>query len=153
MHELFSRPAAAVLLSLAAAAATAKAQALPKPVAQALAKAQVPPSAVSLLVLDLGSGQRRLAHRAAEPMNPASVTKLVTTAAALDLLGPAHTWTTTVLADGALQAGVLKGHLVLRGGGDPKLVVERLQALLAQVRASGVQAIEGDIVSTSSPWC
>jgi len=146
MHELFSRPAAAVLLSLAAAAATAKAQALPKPVAQALAKAQVPPSAVSLLVLDLGSGQRRLAHRAAEPMNPASVTKLVTTAAALELLGPQHTWTTTVLADGQLEGETLTGRLVLRGGGDPKLVVERLQALVAQVHASGIKAVRGDIV-------
>jgi D-alanyl-D-alanine carboxypeptidase/D-alanyl-D-alanine-endopeptidase (penicillin-binding protein 4) len=43
----------------------------------------------------------------------------LTTSAALDLLGPAHTWTTTVVADGHLQGGVLQGHLVLRGGGDP----------------------------------
>jgi hypothetical protein len=42
--------------------------------------------AAALLVLDLDQGRIRLSHRAAEFMNPASVTKLVTTAAALELL-------------------------------------------------------------------
>ncbi|MEI7785038.1 MAG: D-alanyl-D-alanine carboxypeptidase/D-alanyl-D-alanine-endopeptidase [Betaproteobacteria bacterium] len=119
---------------------------LPRVVAQALQRAHVPADAAAFMVVDLESAQVRLKHRGDEAMNPASVIKLLTTSAALDLLGPAHTWTTTVLADGLLQGGVLKGHLVLRGGGDPKLVVERLQALLAQVQASGVKAIEGDIV-------
>lgn len=145
MHDLFSRQGAVALL-LGLAAAVAGAQALPKPVAQALARAQVPASAVSMLVLDLASGQRRLAHRAGEPMNPASVTKLVTTAAALELLGPLHTWTTTVLADGQIEGDTLTGRLVLRGGGDPKLVVERVQALVAQVQASGIRSVRGDIV-------
>jgi D-alanyl-D-alanine carboxypeptidase/D-alanyl-D-alanine-endopeptidase (penicillin-binding protein 4) len=51
-----------------------------------------------------------------------------------------------------LQGQLLKGHLVLRGGGDPKLVIERLQAMLAQVQASGIKAIEGDIVLDRSLW-
>jgi D-alanyl-D-alanine carboxypeptidase/D-alanyl-D-alanine-endopeptidase (penicillin-binding protein 4) len=119
---------------------------LPRSVQAALARAQVPPESAAFVVTDLSSGQPRLSHRALAAMNPASVTKLVTTSAALDLLGPAHTWTTTVQADGQLQGELLKGHLVLRGGGDPKLVVERLQALLAQVHASGVKAVDGDIV-------
>jgi D-alanyl-D-alanine carboxypeptidase/D-alanyl-D-alanine-endopeptidase (penicillin-binding protein 4) len=96
--------------------------------------------------VELGTGRTRLAHRVREPMNPASVTKLVTTSAALELLGPQHTWTTTVLADGDLAGGVLTGRLIVRGGGDPKLVVERLDALVAQVRASGIAAVQGDIV-------
>ena len=119
---------------------------LPRPVAQALARAQVPLDAVSMLVVELDNGKPRLAHRAQEAMNPASVTKLVTTSAALELLGPQHTWTTTVLADGELSGDLLQGRLVIRGGGDPKLVVERLQALVAQVQASGVKHVRGDIV-------
>lgn len=99
-----------------------------------------------MLVLDLGTGRTRLAHRAQEAMNPASVTKLLTTAAALELLGPQHTWTTTVLADGELEGQTLTGRLIVRGGGDPKLVVERLQALVAQVQASGITQVRGDIV-------
>ncbi len=137
----------------APAASAAPVQAtLPKPVAHALARAQVPPSAVALLVVDLGSGRTRLAHRAQEPMNPASVTKLVTTAAALELLGPQHTWTTTVQAEGELDGGVLTGRLLVRGGGDPKLVTERLQALVAQLQASGIRAVQGDIVLDRGLW-
>jgi D-alanyl-D-alanine carboxypeptidase/D-alanyl-D-alanine-endopeptidase (penicillin-binding protein 4) len=135
------------LLALAAGVtAGALAQGLPRPVVQALARAQVPPAAVSMLVVELGSGRIRVAHRVSEPMNPASVTKLVTTAAALELLGPQHTWTTTVLADGEIDGGMLTGRLVVRGGGDPKLVIERLQALVAQVHASGIKSVKGDIV-------
>lgn len=133
----------AALLLAGSAAAQAE---LPRAVQAALARSQVPPESAAFVVTDLASGRVRLSHRAAAAMNPASVTKLVTTSAALDLLGPGHRWITTVLAEGSLQGEVLKGHLVLRGGGDPKLVIERLQALLAQVQASGVRAIEGDIV-------
>ena len=79
-------------------------------------------------------------------MNPASVMKLVTTYAALDTLGPDFTWKTGIVLDGSLSDGLLDGNLVVRGGGDPKLVVERLQALLMNVQASGARVIRGDIV-------
>jgi D-alanyl-D-alanine carboxypeptidase/D-alanyl-D-alanine-endopeptidase (penicillin-binding protein 4) len=125
---------------------------LPRPVLQALAQAQVPPQAAAFWVADLPAGQVRLNHRAGEAMNPASAIKLLTTSAALELLGPQHTWRTTVLAEGSVQGQQLKGHLVLRGGGDPKLVIERLQSMLAQVQASGIKAIEGDIVLDRSLW-
>jgi D-alanyl-D-alanine carboxypeptidase/D-alanyl-D-alanine-endopeptidase (penicillin-binding protein 4) len=126
---------------------------LPKAIAQALARAQVPASAVSLLVVD-ANAQRppRLSHRANEAMNPASVMKLVTTYAALDVLGPDFRWKTKVTMDGRMQNGVLDGNMLVRGGGDPKLVVERLQALLTQVQASGVRAIRGDIVLDRSAF-
>ena len=133
-------------LVLACTAGALQAQSLPRPVALALARAQVPASAVSVRVVELGSGRERLSHRAQVPMNPASVTKLLTTSAALELLGPQHTWTTTVLADGQWEGPTLQGRLIVRGGGDPKLVVERLQALVAQVHASGIRSVRGDIV-------
>lgn len=126
---------------------------VPTALQKILARAQVPPEAVSLLVVD-ASGQQppRLSHRADEPMNPASVMKLVTTYAALDTLGPDFTWKTRVILDGVIKDGLLSGNLVLRGGGDPKLVVERLQALLTQVQNSGVRAIHGDIVLDRSAF-
>ena len=129
--------------------ATAQAD-LPAPVRQALRQAQVPPSAMSVLVAPLDGERPRLAHREAEPMNPASVMKLFTTYAGLQLLGPDHVWRTRVYADGKLQGGVLTGTLVVRGSGDPKLVLERAQALIEQVRAAGVQDIRGDIVLDNS---
>ena len=73
------------------------AQALPSSVQTALKRAQVPTDAVALLVMDAdGRTAPRLSHRANQAMNPASVMKLVTTFAALDLLGPAYTWRTPV---------------------------------------------------------
>jgi D-alanyl-D-alanine carboxypeptidase/D-alanyl-D-alanine-endopeptidase (penicillin-binding protein 4) len=126
---------------------------LPGPIEKALAQAQVPASAVALLVVDV-SGQRppRLSHRAGQAVNPASAMKLVTTYAALDALGPDFRWQTRIVMDGRIQNGLLDGNMVVRGGGDPKLVMERLQALIAHVHSSGVRAIRGDIVLDRSAF-
>jgi len=142
-----------VLAQKAPAAAKSPKPVLPAAVAKALTRAQVPLDAVTLLVVDAaGKAAPRLAHRIAEPMNPASVMKLVTTYAALDLLGPGFIWTTRVLMDGSVADGVLNGNLIVRGSGDPKMVVERLQALLAQVQYAGVKVVRGDIVLDRSAF-
>ena len=147
------RLAAVLALGLSCSAALAQKQALPAAIAKALARAQVPREAVTLLVVDAaGKLPPRLSHRAQEAMNPASVMKLVTTYAALDVLGPEFTWNTSVVMDGSIADGLLRGNLVVRGGGDPKLVVERLQSVLAQVQASGVKVIRGDIVLDRSAF-
>ena len=57
-------------------------------------------------------------------MNPASVMKLVTTYAGLELLGPAHTWRTEILTEAVPNNGRLDGNLYLRGSCDPKLALE-----------------------------
>lgn len=135
----------------AAPPANAHSEALPTPVLQALRKVQVPSSAISVVVSRLpntapSASPTRLAHLADEPRNPASVMKLVTTYAGLSLLGPEYVWRNRVYADGPLQNGVLLGNLILRGSGDPKLVLERLQALMSQLQAAGVREVRGDIV-------
>jgi D-alanyl-D-alanine carboxypeptidase/D-alanyl-D-alanine-endopeptidase (penicillin-binding protein 4) len=66
-------------------------------------------------------------------MNPASVMKLLTTYAGLELLGPAHTWRTEVLAEAAAVNGRVDGNLYLRGSGDPKLGLEQFWLLLRQL--------------------
>ena len=135
------------LLSALATPALAQSSALPPEVEAALARAKVPHDAVSLLVVDAeGKQSARLSHRADQPMNPASVMKLVTTYAGLDLLGPAFTWSTPVFVEGAVREGTLYGNLHIRGQGDPKLVTERLWLLLRRVQSLGVKTIAGDIV-------
>jgi D-alanyl-D-alanine carboxypeptidase/D-alanyl-D-alanine-endopeptidase (penicillin-binding protein 4) len=120
---------------------------LPAEVQAALTRAHVPTDAVAMLVLEASSKSApRLSHRANSPMNPASVMKLVTTYAALDLLGPSYTWRTPVWLDGPVVAGTLKGNLVIAGQGDPKLVLERLWLLLRRLQGLGVQRIAGNIV-------
>jgi D-alanyl-D-alanine carboxypeptidase/D-alanyl-D-alanine-endopeptidase (penicillin-binding protein 4) len=76
----------------------------------------------------------------------------VTTYAALDMLGPAFTWTTPVYFEGPVQGGTLQGNLYLKGQGDPRLVVERLWLLLRRVQALGIQRIAGDIVLDRSAF-
>src|SRR5450830_537720 len=85
-------------------------------------------------------------------MNPASVTKLITTEAALELLGPAFSWQTPVYLDGTVREGTLQGNLVIKGQGDPKLVLERLWLLLRRVQGLGIRQISGDIVLDHSAF-
>jgi len=119
---------------------------LPATVADALSHAQLPRDALALWVQPVDGGMPLVEWNADRPMNPASVFKLATTGAALDLLGPAWSWKTAVGFTGPVQRGVLQGSLVIRGEGDPSLVLERLWLLLRRVRDLGVKTIAGDIV-------
>ena len=144
-HRFIAR--LANLLAFTLSVCHALAQPVPPDVQAALTRAQVPLDSVAMLVVEAnGKAMPRLSHRAGVPMNPASVMKLVTTYAALDLLGPAYTWRTSVWLDGPVEAGTLKGNLVIAGQGDPKLVLERLWLLLRRLQGMGVQRIAGNIV-------
>jgi D-alanyl-D-alanine carboxypeptidase/D-alanyl-D-alanine-endopeptidase (penicillin-binding protein 4) len=140
------------LLCSAGLAGGVRAQSLPEQVLQALQQAQVPPEHLAVVVQEAGSPTPRLQSQADVPMNPASVFKLLTTTAALDLLGPAYSWSTPVWIDGPVKRGVLQGSLVIKGSGDPKLVVERVWLLLRRVRELGVREIRGDIVLDHSAF-
>ena len=119
---------------------------LPPPVAQALAKAGVPEAGVGIYVHEIGAAEPLVAHRADQPLNPASVMKLVTTYAALELLGPAHQWSTDLFTDGELQQDTLAGNVYLKGGGDPKFTIENFWLLLRNLRAKGIREIRGDVL-------
>jgi serine-type D-Ala-D-Ala carboxypeptidase/endopeptidase (penicillin-binding protein 4) len=138
---------------LALAALPLFSQGLPPEVAAALARARIPRDAVTMVVADAqGKMPPRLSHRADVPVNPASIAKLVTTFAALDLLGPAFSWSTPVYVEGDVRDGTLHGNLYIQGQGDPKLVVERLWLLLRRVQGLGIRTIAGDIVLDHSAF-
>lgn len=120
--------------------------ALPEGVARALKAAGLPESHVGIVVQDLDSDTPALALGEQRALNPASVMKLVTTLAALDSLGPAQVWQTRVWVDGEVRDGVLRGDLILQGGGDPALTRERFGTLLREVRDRGIRAIQGDLI-------
>lgn len=134
--------AALLLLPLAAFARDD----IPEPVRAALARAGVPLDAASIIVEPVGSGTVAVSHRPDVPMNPASTMKLVTSFAAMDLLGPAFTFHTDFLVQGKLEGGVLDGNLVIRGGGDPKLTYDRLWQAAHQLRVRGLREIKGDVI-------
>ncbi len=101
---------------------------------------------VGILVEDLASGERLLAHRADRALVPASNQKLLISAAALAHWGPSHRFETPVMIDGEIDPeGVLRGSLWVVGRGDPSHVSETLWKLAEQVRLWGVSEIRGGI--------
>jgi D-alanyl-D-alanine carboxypeptidase/D-alanyl-D-alanine-endopeptidase (penicillin-binding protein 4) len=123
---------------------------LPAPVAKALREAGIPVASVGVFVQDVASRKPLIAHRANQSMSPASVMKLVTTYAGLELLGPAYTWKTEVLTGGTVAGDVLTGDLIVKGYGDPALTLESFWSLLRDVRGLGIREIRGDLVLDNS---
>src|SRR5437762_3304216 len=119
---------------------------LPREVLQALRAVGIPQSSVAAVVQEVGASRPLLEVNALESRNPASVMKLVTTYAGLELLGPAYRWKTEVYLDGSRTGEVLQGNLVLRGYGDPKLNLESFWLLLRGLRDRGLREIRGDVL-------
>ena len=119
---------------------------LPPKVQAALKANKLQDSALSLVMLPLNGPGTPTIFNADVSVNPASTMKLVTTYAALEMLGPTYQWKTEFYSDGPLSNGVLNGNLYLKGGGDPKLNMEKLWLLMRDLRANGVQTITGDLV-------
>jgi len=134
-------------LMLAALLALPAQAALPGAVARAFKEAGIPLGNVSVVVREAGAPFPLFAHDAERPMNPASVMKLVTTFAALELLGRDYRWKTEAYLDGRLNAaGTLDGNLTLKGYGDPRITIEQWQLFMADLRARGLARITGDLV-------
>jgi serine-type D-Ala-D-Ala carboxypeptidase/endopeptidase (penicillin-binding protein 4) len=162
IFRLFSRVGCTAVLTLICAGALAQTAptantSLPPEVEAALARANVPRDALAATIVDAapragGRAAPLLSWRANVPANPASVMKLVTTYAGIELLGPAYTWPTPVFIDGTVKNGTLQGNLIIQGRGDPKLVVERLWLLLRRVQALGITTITGDILLDRSAF-
>jgi len=139
-----------LLVTLLSFPAALLAAPLPAPVAKALREAGIPENGVAVFVQDTGASRPLLAHQAQRPMSPASTMKLVTTYAALELLGPAYTWETALYGDAVPRNGVLDGNLYLKGSGDPALTIERFWLMLRDLRQAGLRDIHGDLVLDDS---
>lgn len=102
---------------------------------------------VGVVVVDMATGARLYEKNPDLGLNPASNIKLVTTAAALALLGPEHRYVTRVYArKGALRGHTVDGDLYLKGGGDPSLVTADLYQLASDLRALGITRVTGGLV-------
>ncbi|GAA3015815.1 D-alanyl-D-alanine carboxypeptidase/D-alanyl-D-alanine-endopeptidase [Kitasatospora albolonga] len=113
----------------------------------ALANAQA-----GVQVIDTTTGQVVYQRGQNALLTPASVLKTVTTAAALDLLGENHVFTTQVLTSGTRYGSVLVGDVVLRGGGDPSLRPADLDALAKQVAAAGITTVTGRVLTDATRY-
>jgi D-alanyl-D-alanine carboxypeptidase/D-alanyl-D-alanine-endopeptidase (penicillin-binding protein 4) len=118
----------------------------------ALKQAGIPAAAMATYVQTVDGKKTLIASNINNPMNPASTMKLVTTNAALDLLGPTHSWKTQAYISGEQQGDVLHGDLIIKGGGDPKLVFENFWLFLRQIRAKGIRSIDGNLLLDRSAF-
>lgn len=123
----------------------AAAQSLPQTVSDALERAEIPREAVAIYVREVGNGAPLVAANETVPFNPASTMKLVTSNAALELLGPTFSWKTRAYANGPLVGDVLQGDLIIKGSGDPKLVIENFWLFLRRIRERGIREIRGNL--------
>ena len=101
---------------------------------------------VGLAVQIAETGEVLFENEAEKRFVPASNTKIVTAAVALDALGPDHRWTTRLVADGPVRDGVLAGDLWVVGGGDPLLSRTDLSGWIQSLRDAGIRRIDGDLV-------
>ena len=146
---------AALIVGLAAATGATAASGPPKaaaaPSLEALVKGTgIATQDVGYLVTDLKSGKVLAEHNPDQTFIPASVAKIATLAAALEILGGDHRFTTTLDAEGDITDGVLKGTLVLRGGGDPSLTGDDLQAMAKELAAAGISKVDGTFLYDAS---
>ncbi len=125
---------------------------LPPVVSRTLAAQGLPASSLSVVILDPDSGRVLVGELPDTPRSPASTIKTVTTFAALDMLGPTFAWHTRALVRGTLQGDVLDGDLVLQGGGDPYITLERWWSFAQSLRARGLRSIRGDIIVDDSAF-
>jgi D-alanyl-D-alanine carboxypeptidase/D-alanyl-D-alanine-endopeptidase (penicillin-binding protein 4) len=134
----------ACICALPCAASAAGALPVPASVTQVMAAQHLPASAVSFVIVDPDSGRVVMSQYPDTPRSPASTIKTVTTYAALDMLGPAFTWQT--------RAWTHSGDLILQGGGDPYITLERWWSLVQRLRGQGLKSIRGDIIIDESAF-
>lgn len=90
-------------------------------------------------------------HNPEEKMIPASITKLITAAVAIDVLGINFDFKTVVYTDDSdIKDGVINGNLYLKGYGDPDLNSSDITYLAKEVVAKGIKEITGNIIYDES---
>lgn len=112
---------------------------------------QLPDGAnLALMVQKVGAQEPDIDYHGKQMALPASTQKVITALAALLQLGPDFRFTTTLESKGTVTDGVLKGNLVARFGGDPTLKRQNIRNMVAILKKSGVQKIEGNVLIDTS---
>jgi D-alanyl-D-alanine carboxypeptidase/D-alanyl-D-alanine-endopeptidase (penicillin-binding protein 4) len=148
--RVFAALLCALLPATATPASPPAAERLPAPVAATLKRFGLSTRGFSAWVQVVGEAEPRLAFNAEVARNPASSIKVLTTLAALEILGPAHTWKTEAYAVSPIRDGRLAGDLYLKGYGDPFFVIEHYWRFLRELRNDGLVTIGGDLVLDQS---
>ena len=123
---------------------------LPASVLAELDRQKLNADSLGVWVKPVDSDTPLVAHQPDRLLNPASVMKLVTAVAALDILGPSFKWKTEIHADQRPVNGVIEGDLYVKGYGDPWFRSEDLWDVVRRLRELGVREIRGDVILDDS---
>ncbi len=110
------------------------------------------PSRAAVKVVSLDRGNVLYERDSKVLMRPASNMKLLTSSAALLLLGTEHFFRTSLLADSVSSDGTVQGNLYLKGTGDPDFTSHDLDSLVRQVKQTGIRTVLGNIVADASAF-
>lgn len=112
---------------------------------------------LGILVKEVASGRVLADYHSKSDLIPASVTKVITTATALELFSDTFRFVTKLECDGRLEDSVLYGNVYVTGGGDPTLgsshnkQANTFFALASTaLRNSGVRRVAGRVVGDAS---
>src|SRR5256714_13794735 len=112
-----------------------------------------------VLVVNPRTGDTIYSKNAGKLFMPASNMKLVTSSAALTLLGPDYTYKTTFLVDGPVQDSLLDGDLIVIGRGDPTIsdnmrgiATTVMDALADSIRAHGIRQVTGSLARVGNAF-
>lgn len=119
-----------------------------------IAKHSISRDNLGLAVLDFEKHDKPLVYGVNEEkdMTPASITKITTAATVLQKLGASTKLQTGLWSSGRVEGGVLKGDLVLKGGGDSGFVSESMWFLVNELMRTGIKKIEGNILVDDSDF-
>lgn len=111
---------------------------------------------VSIYAVDRESGKVVIDEQSDVGMTPASCIKVLTTGAALHVLGEKYCFTTTLEYDGEIKENILHGNIYIRGGGDPCLGAKdwekQLQVWGQAIKEIGIKEVKGRVISDASAW-
>jgi len=133
-------------LALSLTCVARDAPSLPPAVLRTIQQVGIPAGSVSVFVQNVRTDEVILSLNSEVPRPPASTIKVLTSIAALDMLGPAYTWTTRAYVTGSIRGGVLDGDLIIVGAGDPYMTSERWWSFVMQLRQTGLTTINGNLI-------
>ena len=117
-------------------------------------------ASIAFYVADANSGSVVYSHNPKVSLVPASNMKLISSAAALELLGPAHIFKTSIGYTGALnrETGILNGDIIIKGGGDPALGSKNFSShyedfmgqWVEAIKNAGIQKVNGKVITDDS---
>jgi D-alanyl-D-alanine carboxypeptidase/D-alanyl-D-alanine-endopeptidase (penicillin-binding protein 4) len=150
MHRKLSYIFILIIIIASNATCNAAVELLPAELKQAIEQRGFETGGIGLYIRATDNEKPLVVFQANKALNPASVAKVITTAAALSRLGAGYRWSTEIWYTGTIRNNTLEGDLYFVGNGDPYLTPERFWRLLNRIKIFGIEHINGNVYFDST---